>query len=513
MSIDVTPLTRLYSRFRYHRLDGHDIPAVQQHQLFWLLQKARDTRFGRQHRFANISSIEDFQQAVPLRDYDALWEGFWEESYPNLVDCTWPSKIPYFGISNGTTAGRTKYIPLSWEMVKSYKRASFDLFCHHLQQNPDSSLLSGKGAHAGSLSPLQELAPDVYASVVPSILLSKAMPPWVKPWYLTDLNALRRLPADTDKMPHLARLLLAQDIRSISGMPTALLSLFEALQEISPRPGPFRLKEYFPRLEMLVQGGTSPMPYRSQFQAALMDSNIDLREIYPTTEGFIAIADRGVGEGLRLIYDHGIFYEFIPLDALDQAYPRARWLGDVEVWKDYSIVVSSCAGLWRYPLGDVVRFECLKPPRLRITGRTAQTITITGNLLMEFDFNQVLTTAAQICDAVIAEFVVGATIPRHLGDKAYYRYLIEFHRPPESAERFLEVMEDTLRQHDALYRATWINGERGITMPELHIAPPGAFRAWLRQQGKAVGEGKIPRILPDTERFEALLAFIQNWNL
>ncbi|MCP4284201.1 MAG: GH3 auxin-responsive promoter family protein, partial [Gammaproteobacteria bacterium] len=206
----------------------------------------------------------------------------------------------------------------------------------------------------------------------------------------------------------------------------------------------------------LVHGGVSMTPYRKRFSDFLDGSRCDLREIYATSEGFLAIADRQPGEGLRLICDHGIFYEFVPFDEFHQANPTRCWIGNVQTGVDYAIVLSTCAGLWSYILGDVVQFVDLNPPRLLITGRTANTLSIFGEKVLEEQISQAVTTAAAAIGVIVSEFTVGASHPQNAGEQGKYRYILEFQDDPpvqEDLHRFTETLEQTLRQNNGLYDA------------------------------------------------------------
>ena len=184
--INASPIFKLYSKLRFRQLKRQDVAKIQKRQLFTLLKKAQSTLFGKQYHFHSIKSIESYQRRVPLRTYTEFWHDFWGKRFPELIDCTWPGKIPFFANSAGTTTGKAKNIPVSREMVKSNNKASLDLFCHHFTNNPESNLLGGKGFHVwGGFSVPKQLSQDIHAGVLPSILLIKTMPWWVKPWYMS----------------------------------------------------------------------------------------------------------------------------------------------------------------------------------------------------------------------------------------------------------------------------------------------------------------------------------------
>ncbi len=509
--INITPLFKLYSQFRSRRLKQLNVSNVQKHQLLKLLKKAASTRFGIQYDFQQITSVEEYQRTVPLRTYDDFWHEFWEPEFPKLVDCTWPGKIPYFAVTTGTTA-TGKRIPLTQEMIHSNAKASLDLFCHDLANHPRSRILGGKGYLYGGLTEIFELRHNVYAGGLHDLLIYKTMPWWGKPWYFSPIAKIALIENMDRKMHTLARELVQQDLHSLSGFPPLLLGLFQQFQEVRRYREDFRLADYFPHLDMLVHGGVSMTPYMTQFSKFLEGSQCDLRELYATSEGFIAIADRQPGEGLRLNCDHGIFYEFIPFEEFHRENPTRCWIDTVQTGVDYAIVLSTCAGLWSYILGDVIQFVDLNPPRILITGRTANTLSVFGEKVLEEQMAQAVTTAADTIGAIVSEFTVGASYPQNPGDWGKYRYILEFQdTPPEQhdLDRFTETIDRTLRQQNGVYDAVQ-QGSGGFDAPDLLLAAPGTFRAWLASKGNL--HGKVPRIMADTQQFESLVQFTQKGN-
>ena len=311
--LDATPLLRLYARYRLPRLAALDPARAQQRQLMRLAARAKDTRFGRDHGFAQIRSVADYQSAVPLRRYEDFWAAYWGGSFPILENVSWPGRIPYFALTSGTSAGKTKYIPVSHEMVKSNARAVQDLLAHHIANRPRSRILGGKNFMLGGSTDLTPCAPGVAmgdlsgiaANEVPRFARGRFFPP----------RDLALISDWEEKVQRLASRSLEEDIRTIGGTPSWLLVLFERLQAL--RPGTDgRLAECYPNLELLVHGGVNFAPYRARFEALLEGSHAETREVYPASEGFIALADRGPGEGLRLLLDNGLFFEFVPAEEL-----------------------------------------------------------------------------------------------------------------------------------------------------------------------------------------------------
>ena len=307
--LDATPLLHLYARYRLLRLEASDAAAVQEQQLLKLVTQAKDTRFGLDHGFGRIRSVRDYQNAVPLRRYEDFWTQYWSSSFPVLIDVTWPGRIPYFANTSGTATGVTKHIPVSAEMVKANRRAVLDLLTHHIANRPQSHILAGKNFMLGGSTDLTPCAPGVAMGDLSGIAVNE-VPWWARSRYFPP-RELALVSNWEEKIQLLASRSLHEDIRTIGGTPSWLLLFFERVHALRPETSG-RLAEYYPNLELLVHGGVNFAPYRERFAELLEGSHAETREVYPASEGFIALADRGPGEGLRLLLDNGLFFEFVP---------------------------------------------------------------------------------------------------------------------------------------------------------------------------------------------------------
>jgi hypothetical protein len=502
-----TAALKTYAHFRRRTLAREDAAAAQQAVLTELVTAAASTRFGGDHGFADIRTVADFQARVPLRRYGQLWEDYWQPAFPRLVDCTWPGTIPYFAVSSGTSTGQVKHIPCTMAMVKSNKRAALDIFVHHLAHRPDSRVFDGKSFVLGGSTDLKELAPGVRAGDISGIAAAE------RPWYVSrQYFPPRELTFITDweeKIDRLSRAALKEDIRLLSGAPGWLSILFERLGTLKPEAAG-RVKDLFPNLEILIHGGVSFAPYRGRFAKLLEGSRVLPRETYPASEGFVAIADRGPGEGLRVIADNGLFYEFVPVDELDKPDPTRHWLGTVETGVDYAIVLTTCAGLWGYVIGDVVRFVDVRPPRLLITGRTSYMLSAFGeHVTGELVETAVLAAAAAI-EAEVGEFSVGTRFSTAPGSLGHHVYVVEFAAPVAEAERrqrFAEAVDRELSQRNEDYCERRLI-EGGVTAPVVHVVAPGTFAAWMKARGRLGGQNKVPRIIGDSALLDNLLGFI-----
>ncbi len=504
--IDGTPFLKLYARKRGAELDRENAVEAQEQQLLKLVRCAANTRFGRDHDFATIRTVADFQARVPLRRYEDMWRDYWQPTFPRLTDCTWPGTISYFALSSGTTSGTTKYIPVSDDMNKSNSNGAKDMLVHHVRNRPHTKLLGGKNFMLGGSTDLTELAPGIYAGDLSGIVAAR-LSAWSRPFVYPPREVA--LIADWEKkIDVLAHGVLKEDIRSVAGTPSWVLLFFERLFALQPER-PRNLRAFFPHLEMVTHGGVNFAPYRPQFEALLEGSHAETREVYAASEGFIASADRCPGEGMRLAADNGNFFEFVPLSELGNAKPTRHWVGNIELGVDYAIVVSSCAGLFGYVLGDTVRFVDRKPPRLLVTGRTSYSLSAFGEHLTGEEIEDAVGAAAKAIGAAIADFSVGSVFPDASRSRGGHLYVVEFiGATPDAAQskRFLDEIDTVLSQCNDDYRAHRFGGF-GLDPPLLKAVPRGTFEAWMKSRGQLGGQHKVPRVIANQDLFTSLQAF------
>jgi hypothetical protein len=505
--IDATPLLRGYARWRLARLARQDAAAEQQRQLLRLVQAAAPTRFGRDHGFAGIRTVADFQARVPLRRYEELWSRYWQPDFPRLVDCTWPGTVPFFALTSGTTTGTTKYIPCTHAMNRANAWAAIDTIVHHLGNRPHSRVGGGKSFMLGGSTALTELARGIRGGDLSGIVASE-IPRWARAWSFPPPDLA--LIADWEaKVERLARAAPHEDIRAISGTPSWLLVFFERLFALHPQANG-RLHGVFPNLELLVHGGVGFSPYRRQFEQLLAGGHAELCEVYPASEGFFAIADRAPGEGMRLLVDNGLFHEFVPVDEIQSDQPTRHWLGNAEPGVDYALVVSSCAGLWSCIVGDTVRFVGLRPPRVLVTGRLSYFLSAFGEHLSGEEIEAAIGTAAQKIGAEISEYSVGARFPDAASSRGWHLYIVEFAGPIPAAPAlhgFVETLDAELLARNDDY-AAHRSGGFGMDAPELLVVGHGAFKAWMKHRGQLGGQHKVPRVIADPALFDALRQFM-----
>jgi hypothetical protein len=452
-----------------------------------LVRRAQDTRFGRDHDFASIRSIEDYQQRVPLREYEAFWKTYWQPSFPRLCDVTWPGSIPYFALSSGTTSGTTKYIPVSREMVASNRRAGLSTLAMFAAAYPEARVFDGRIFFLGGSTDLQLLAPGVRAGDLSGIGACEVSS-FLRPYTFPPLDIA--LLADWEKkLDLLAERSAALPITVLTGIPSWMLVLFDRLKRVTGRR---HIADIWPALRLVVHGGTKFDPYQALFHNEIGSDAVRFLETYPCSEGFIAIEDPRFNL-LRLLPDNGVFFEFVPVDELGKDRPTRHTTADLVPGVQYAVVLTTCAGLWSYVVGDTVCFERRDPPLLRFTGRTRYFLSAFGEHLISEEVERAVTRAAQTAGAAVSDFHVGPIFPPHPGAPGRHRYLVEFAHAPADIDRFSEELDGELCKLNEDYRAHRA-GDLTMLAPEVWAVRSGGFADWLRSRGQLGGQHKVPRM-------------------
>ena len=496
------PIFRAVASRRVRKLAGQDPVAAQEAVLATMVSRAMNTKFGRDHDFASIKTVADYQARVPLRRYDDFWREYWQPSFPRAENCTWPGLAPYYAMSSGTSTGVNKYIPTTRELIHSNALMMRDVMAHHAANRPGTRALRGKVMMLGGSTQLNPEAPGVQSGDLSGIELVEIGWP-MRRWFFPPLH-LAAIPDYETKIAALAKAALTQDIRVIIGPPNWLMVFFDRL--LALKPGATRLVEFFPNLELLAHGGMAFAPYRPRFQRLLDGSHAEFREIYAASEGFFAVADRGDGDGLRLVVDSGFFYEFIPMAELGSPNPTRHWLGTAETGIEYALAISNPAGAWSYLIGDTVRLTDKRPARLFVTGRTSYVLTPFGEHIIHDQLEDALGAAARATCLEIAEYSVGPVFEASGAVAGRHLYVVEFVGGVPSTDKlgaFAKTLDDrliALNEDYARRRARDIN----LFAPQILAIPQGVFIAWLKSRGRVGGQIKVPRVLNDRTLFDGL---------
>ncbi len=495
--IDFSPLARRYAKARVWSLNRQNPSVVQSKLLTRLVRRASKTKFGQAHGFDQISKLRDYQQRVPIRQYAEFWQEWWQVRYPDLIDQTWPGRIPHFAMTSGTTTGRSKYIPYSTEMRRSAARGFLDLLCHHFVNRPGSRVLGGSVLGLTGPTDLRHATPEVDVGSV-SAITAGAMPNWFEGRVLPtpDIAGI----ADwEEKIRRLAPLSLQRDVRFLGGSPNWLLIFLDELAKDRDTSG-VKLVDWYPNLELIVHGGVNFAPYRQRFVALMQGGHAETREMYSASEGVFAYADRGDGEGMRLHLNGHVFFEFIPAEQLHSKNPERYWVGNIETGVDYALAISTAAGLWSYIVGDIVRFLDLSPPRLLVVGRVENGLSVFGEHLIEAEIAEAVAVAASNTGLSVVDYSVGAVCEdqrnRHL-----YLVEVEGEPHPNAAETFASKVDKVLCSRNEDYSELRARG-LALTAPVVNFVSSGGFLRWMKSRRGLGGQYKVPRIVTDASLFD-----------
>jgi len=477
-----------YSHHRTRQFDDLDVALSQQRTLMYLTHRARNTTFGRDHDFAGIRSIADYQVRVPLRDYEQYWKDYLAACYPRLQGVTWPDHVPYYALSSGTTTGATKYIPITKEMLLSNRRAAFTSTALFRHGQPKAGLFTGKMFFLGGSTVLNPQADGSFSGDLSGISM-REVPSFVRAYTFPTFD-LATITNWEEKIDRLAAAAIHEPIAALTGIPAWVLVLFERLKRLT---GKDRIIDIFPNLRLVVHGGTKFDPYRELFRREIGSDLVHFQETYPCSEGFIAAEDPRHPGLLRLMVDHGIFYEFIPVDELERDRPTRHTVETLELGVQYAVVLTTCAGLFSYVVGDTVAFESRDPFLLRFTGRTKYFLSAFGEHLISEEVEKAVTAAAEASGVFVIDFHVGPIFPTNPKQPGHHRYLIEFREPPRDMDAFNRTLDKTLCDINEDYAAHRV-GDLTMLAPEIIVVPPGGFKEWMASRGKLGGQNKVPRM-------------------
>lgn len=484
---------------RYHQIELFlKYPAeVQQEVLEQLLEIAEDTEFGRRYGFDSIENYEQYRERVPIISYEEA-EPFIERSRKGEQNIFWPTAIKWFAKSSGTTNARSKFIPVSTEALEDcHYKSGKDLLCLYLNNHENSQLFTGKSLRLGGSKELYEDNGTFFGDL--SAILIDNMPLWAE-FSSTPSNKVSLMSEWESKMNAIIRESIQENVTSLAGVPSWMLVLLNNVLETT---GKQHLFEIWENLEVYFHGGVSFVPYRDQYTRLLPRKDFRYYEIYNASEGFFAIQDRNNADDLLLMLDYGIFYEFIPMDSYGSEGQRAIPLWEVETGRNYAIIITTNAGLWRYKIGDTVRFTSTNPYRIKITGRTKHHINVFGEELIIENAEKALElickkTGAQIKDYTVAPIFMAGK------EKGAHEWMIEFRKAPETMSAFTESLDQALRTLNSDYDAKRYNNMT-LNMPTVHVARENLFYDWLKSKDKLGGQHKIPRLSNERAYLDELL--------
>ncbi len=484
---------------RYHQIELFlKYPdEVQNEVLQQLVSFAKDTELGRQYGFESVDSYQDFSERVPIVNYEGIANTI-ERTRRGEQNVFWPTQIKWFAKSSGTTNAKSKFIPVSIEALEDcHYKSGKDLLCLYLNNNENSQLFIGKGLRLGGSKELYEDNGTFFGDL--SAILIDNMPLWAE-YSSTPSNRVSLMGDWESKLGAIIQESVAENVTSMAGVPSWMLVL---LNEVIKTTGKNHLFEIWPNLEVYFHGGVSFAPYKEQYKKLLPRKHFRYYEIYNASEGFFGIQDRNNADDLLLMLDYGIFYEFIPMDLYGKENQRAMPIWEVKTGVNYAVVITTNAGLWRYKIGDTVRFTSTSPYRIKVTGRTKHHINAFGEELIIENAEEALRQVCRKTNAQIKDYTA-APIFMNGSEKGGHEWLIEFGKPPEDIDYFTEFLDNALKSLNSDYEAKRYNNMT-LGMPKVHVAREHLFYEWLKCNDKLGGQHKIPRLCNDREYMDELL--------
>jgi len=499
--LSITSIIRPIFKPRCHELDLYQAEAetLQRNVLTRLLGKAVHTEWGTAHAYRKGLSYEDFARQTPLSTYEEL-KGFIDRMRHGEADVLWPGRVKWYAKSSGTTNDKSKFIPVSKDgLHDTHYAGGTDAVVWYLRNNPKSRLFDGKalilgGSHAPNYNLPGSLVGDLSAILIENInpLVNLVRVPKKATALLSDFEI---------KRDRIAREAMKQNVTNLSGVPSWMLSVLNRVMELS---GKQYLNEVWPNLEVFFHGGVAFTPYRQQYHRLITSPGMHYMETYNASEGFFGLQDDPADPAMSLMIDYGVFYEFIPMDEFDKPEPTVVPLWGVETGRNYAMVISTSSGLWRYILGDMIRFTQKNPYKFVITGRTKSFINAFGEELIVDNAEKGLAEACRQTGAEVLEYTA-APVFMDANGKCRHQWVVEFSREPNDVAAFARILDESLQTINSDYEA---KRYKDITLQQLELikARPGVFNDWLKQKGKLGGQHKVPRLCNNRDIIEQVLA-------
>ena len=498
--MSITQIIRPILIRRLRQLDRYATQAqnIQENVLRYLLKKGSQTEWGQTHHYEGSMNYEAFARQTPVSTYEEL-KGFIDRMRQGERNVLWPGQVRWYAKSSGTTNDKSKFIPVSSDGLNdTHYAGGKDTVVYYLRNNPQSRIFDGKalilgGSHAPNYNLKNSLVGDLSAILIQNInpLVNLVRVPRKATALLSDFEI---------KRDRIALEAMKKNVTSLSGVPSWMLSVLNRVMELS---GATHLEEVWPNLEVFFHGGVAFTPYRQQYKHLITSPKMHYMETYNASEGFFGLQDRPNDPAMSLMIDYGVFYEFIPMDEIEDEKPSVVPLWDVEIGRNYAMVITTTSGLWRYMIGDTVRFTQKDPYKFIITGRTKFFINAFGEELIVDNAEKGLAEACRRTGAQVLEYTAAPVFMDEHG-KCRHQWLIEFSRSPEDLPTFARLLDDALQQINSDYEA---KRYKDITLQPLEIIPgrKGVFNDWLKSKGKLGGQHKVPRLSNKRDVIEEIL--------
>ncbi|HJW16983.1 MAG TPA: GH3 auxin-responsive promoter family protein [Flavisolibacter sp.] len=498
----LSPAISRFARWRLWSIEKWMSDAATNQFDVWqdLLAAGQYTEFGRKYNFSHIQSLDDFKSTVPIQEYESL-KPYIERMMKGEENILWNTPISWFAKSSGTTSDKSKFIPVSEESLQdNHYRASKDVLSFYYASHPESDLLTGKSLIIGGSHQISQVNEEVHCGDLSAVIVQNS--PFWSNWIRTPDTSIILMDEWESKIEKLAQSTILENVTSMAGVPTWLIVLLKRILEIT---GKQTIKEVWPSLELYMHGGVSFVPYKQQFEK-LIGAPINYLEMYNASEGFFAAQDDVTKEGMLLMCDHGIFYEFMPLSEYGKEFPETIQLDDVQTGVNYALVITTNGGLWRYLVGDTIQFVSLDPFRIKVSGRIKHYINAFGEEIIIDNTDQAIAVASQRTGAVVKDYSAAPVYFSEEGNGAH-EWLIEFEKEPQDLEGFTSELDAALKNINSDYEAKRYK-DIALRMPLIKSVPRNTFTNWLSSKGKLGGQHKVPRLSNERTIIEDIKTFM-----
>ena len=499
--MNFTPIAKPIFKHRVKQIAKYATNAeqIQRDVLKRLVNTASSTEWGIKHNYSNIANYEQFVKSVSVQDYETL-KGYIDRMRQGEKDVLWKGRCKWFAKSSGTTNDKSKFIPVTPQgLQNAHYKGGFDVVAQYVANNPSSRIFAGKGLILGGSHAPNYNLPGSLVGDLSAILIENCNPL---------VNAIRVPGKDIallsdfeEKMDKIARATSKMDVTNLSGVPSWMMAVLKHMLDIT---GKKSVDEIWPNLEVFFHGGVAFTPYREQYHQIIKSPNMKYMETYNASEGFFGIQNDPTDPAMLLMIDYDVFYEFIPFDEFDSPNPRVLPLWEVEVGKNYAMLISTSCGLWRYMIGDTVRFTSKDPYKIVISGRTKHFINAFGEELVVDNAEKGLLKACNETGAQILDYTA-APVFMDANAQCRHQWLIEFAKKPDSVAQFAEILDNELQHINSDYEAKRYKNK---TMQQLEIvvARENLFNDWLKSKGKLGGQHKVPRLSNNRQHIDELLS-------
>jgi hypothetical protein len=465
-----------------------------------LIVAGQYTEYGRKYHFSQIQSLEQYKQRVPVQEYDALLP-YIEQMMQGEENVLWNTPITWFAKSSGTVSAKSKFIPVSDESLKdNHYKASKDVLTFYYAKHPESDLLTGKSLIIGGSHQINQLNDEIHFGDLSAVVMQNS-PFWAS-WIRTPDLSIILMDEWESKLEKLAQSTIQENVTSMAGVPTWLMLLLKRILEMT---GKQNIKEVWPNLELYMHGGVSLVPYKAHFEK-LIGAPINYLEMYNASEGFFAAQDDITAEGMLLMCNHGIFYEFMPMGEAGKPFPKTLQLDEVEIGKNYALIISTNGGLWRYLVGDTIQFTSLHPFRIKVSGRLKHYMNAFGEEVIIDNSDKAIAIACEKTGAAVKDYTA-APVFFSDGENGAHEWLIAFNTAPKELSTFIFELDTALKNCNSDYEAKRYK-DIALRMPIVQAVPADIFNNWLQSKGKLGGQHKVPRLSNDRSVLEEIKEFV-----